>query len=58
MLTAQFFDGFTGEVSAFDGRIQLGGVSGVVLAVVNFHGARVDVRLEGVVGVWKCGEFK
>jgi hypothetical protein len=29
-----------------------------VLGVVNLHGARVDVRLQGVVGVGKVGKCK
>ena len=58
MLAAQIFDGLSGEVCAFDRSIQLGRVTSVVLSVVNFHGARIDVGLEGVVSVGKCGEFK
>ena len=36
---------------AFEGSVESGDVSGVVFAVVNLHGARINVRLQGIVCV-------
>ncbi len=46
-----FLNTFLLQVCAFDSGIQLRGISCVVLCVVDFHGARVDMRLQGVIGV-------
>ena len=47
-----------GHVGAFEGSIQFVRVSCVVFAVVDFHGARIDVWFQRVVGVGKLGELK
>ena len=41
-----------------EGVVELGHVGVVVLAVVDLHGARVDVRLERVVGVAELRELE
>lgn len=43
-----------GELRAFDCRIEVVDVRLVMLGVVDFHGLRIDVRLERIVGVRQC----
>jgi hypothetical protein len=43
------FSGFSLEIGlAFDGAVELVGVSLMMLVVVDFHRFRIDVRFEGV----------
>jgi len=54
----QFLDGHLLEIGmSIQGTIQLGYVSVVVLGVVNLHGARIDMRLEGIVSVRQYRKF-
>ena len=48
------FDRLIVERRALDRLVQVRDVRGMVLVVMNFHGARVDVRLERVerIGQW------
>ena len=51
----QFPEGFAREFGgAFEGFVEVRDVGGVVLAVVDFHRAGVDVRLKRGGGVGKC----
>ena len=43
-------------LGALERGVEVGHVGGVVLAVVDLHRARVDVRLEGIVCVGKIGQ--
>ena len=53
-LTLQFFQGQCGQFGvAFEGRVEVGHVGIVMLAVVDLHGGLVDVGLKSVVGVTK-----
>ena len=48
----QILDRFRGQVGViFERVVDVGDVSLVMLRVMDLHRARVDVRLEGVVGV-------
>jgi len=38
---------------AGEGFVDIGHIGGVVLAVVNLHGLRVNVRFKRILGVWK-----
>lgn len=43
---------------AGDGVVEVGGVPGVVLAVVDFHRAGVNVRFERIEGIGECWKLK
>ena len=58
VLLHQVLEAFASHGRAFDGRVEVVDVGLVVLAVVDFHGQRVYVRLKGVVRVGKVGEGK
>ena len=50
----EFLDGFRSQLrSAFEGFVQIRNIGGVVLAVMDFHGAGIDVGLERGGGVGK-----
>ena len=52
----QLFDALAGEiVVAFERGVEFGDVGGVMLAVVNFHGLRINVRLQRVMRVGEIG---
>ena len=42
------FDALTIQVSALNGRVQFAGIAGVVFAVMNAHGAGINMRLQRV----------
>lgn len=47
-LCQDLFNAFIFIFRSFDGGIEIVGVSTVVLTVVDFHGACIDVRFQGV----------
>ena len=52
----QVFDGFVRELGfVLEGVVDVGDVSLVMLGVMDFHRARIDMRLERVVGVGQFG---
>ena len=51
-------DGAVAHAGALQGGVELVGVALVVLGVVDLHRARVDVRLERVVGVGEVGKVE
>ena len=54
----QVFHALAREVVVpFEGGVGLGDVSGVVFAMVNFHGLGVDVRLQRIGGVRQVRQF-
>src|SRR5690606_19454854 len=57
-LAADLVHGHVHKASPREGLIRLGDVRVVVLAVVDLHRPRVDVRLEGVGGVGEGGKRK
>jgi hypothetical protein len=50
------FDRLVAQVGSLERFVQVRDVGIVVLAVMNFHGPRVDVRLQGVERIWERGE--
>ena len=52
----EVFNGFGCEWGAFEGGIDVVDVCLVVFGVMDFHGARIDMRFERVVGVGELGE--
>lgn len=53
----EFTDFFISEFGvAFESSVKVGYVGVVVLAVMDFHGAGIDVRFEGIVGVSEFGK--
>ena len=56
----QFFDGLAGAgvAGGFDRAVKHVDIGGVVLVVVDFHRARVDVGLKRVEGVRQVRDFK
>ena len=42
----------------FNGAVEVGDVSLMMLVMVELHGCFVDGGGEGCVVVWECGEFK
>ena len=52
----QLSDTLAGEiVVAFERGVEFGDVGGVMLAVVNFHGLRINMRLQRVMRVGEIG---
>ena len=41
-----------------EGLVEIGHVSGVMLAMVDFHGSGIDMGLQSIMGVWKFREFE
>src|SRR5215831_5952410 len=55
----QFFDGFSAGTWNIDERfIEVCDVGGVMLVVMNFHRFGVDMRFQGVKGIWKRRKFE
>ena len=51
-VTQELVDGFCFEFRiSGDGLVEVGDIGGVVFAMVDFHGSRVDVRFERVLGI-------
>ena len=48
-----FLDGFIFQVSSLDGIVEVGGISLVVLGMVDFHRLLDDVGLQRVIGIMK-----
>ena len=56
MVAYQLSDTLAGEiVVAFERGVEFGDVGGVMLAVVNFHGLRINMRLQRVMRVGEIG---
>ncbi|MNP47956.1 hypothetical protein D3C76_1420440 [compost metagenome] len=47
-----------GKFSAFNGCIEVVDVGLMVLGVVDFHGLRIDMRFQCIVGVWQGRQGK